>query len=93
MTTVTADFWKNEGAEIFAGILLKDDGHGVMSPGPCADAQAEWRRMKAEIGELRALRNAVVLLLDAEHPDHFAARMSDSELLAIDMMKRLVRRL
>lgn len=41
--------------------------------------------------ELQAYRQAVKELLNAEHYDHFAARMSDSELDALEKLKALAR--
>lgn len=42
---------------------------------------------------VKELVAAVTALFDADHHDHFAARMSDSELAAIDRMKAVLPRL
>lgn len=39
---------RNAGAESLALAILGDDGRGLMSPGPCADLETAWRRLKRE---------------------------------------------
>lgn len=39
---------RNAGAASLALAILGDDGRGLMSPGPCADLEAAWRRLKGE---------------------------------------------
>lgn len=43
----------NAGAVGMAMQLLNDTGEGEMSPGPCADALREWRRLKQLVRELQ----------------------------------------
>jgi hypothetical protein len=45
---------------------------------------------RTEIERLRGYEEAVIMLLNADHHDHFQARMSDSEMEAIQLMKSLV---
>lgn len=54
--------------------------------------QTEKLRAKSADTEsqLATWQSACRELLNAEHPDHFAARMSDSEMVAIERIKLLV---
>ena len=46
----------NAGAAGLARALLNDDGHGEMSPGPCADALALVRGLRAALAAERETR-------------------------------------
>lgn len=46
----------------------------------------------AEHNRLLQLQQACIDLLDAPHRDHFASRLGDEELAAVDKMKSLLKR-
>ena len=66
----------NEGAASMATQLLNDNGRGVMSPGPCADAQAAWRELKRRRAELEA-ENAKLRAALKPFADHYAERVAE----------------
>lgn len=41
--------------------------------------------------QLEQLEQACIMLLDAPHHDHFASRLGDDELAAVERMKRLLK--
>lgn len=72
------------------GIWIHSDGHrtvvdtGAMQTWPIAEPD---RRL---IAAAPCLLSACEALIAADHPDHFAARMSDSEMAAIEAIKSAI---